>query len=453
MVILETVEQMEQQIIQWATEPIIYVPWLVNLHAISPTNNKISVMLAYTSRDVFVLPFDHTDAPALPYSCLEKLPMGSEHGTFHKKQLLHVYPKARQLIDLHAALYLQGHTIDFKQLESHELQVYKRRLESYRRSGAAVPLMLVIGYGDALVRHFRATYQSDTPPIGLDFFSHKIIPALCFLEQCGVEIHSQEAKLHFGRTLPVENNKVYSDFNPYTTTGRITNSYLNSLKKSDGTRRAFISRHKKGALVSFDFESFHVRLIADMMNLSLPAESVHEYFGKQYFHTNDLTPEQYEESKRRTFTYLYKDGGQIPEDIPFFHQVREFIQQLWTEFTQMGYISSISGRRILASQIENPSPAKIFNYILQLREMEVMMDVIHKLEPIFEQKKSVVALYTYDAILVDFHWDDGSELLEQIIDVMEQRGRYPVRVYVGSNYHDMKNITKLVKNTVPTAIM
>ena len=55
-----------------------------------------------------------------------------------------------------------------------------------------------------------------------------------------------------------------------------------------------------------DFDAYHPRLIADIIDYNLPDGSVHEYFGKQYFGKSNLSEEEYEQSKKITFRFLQK---------------------------------------------------------------------------------------------------------------------------------------------------
>jgi len=109
----------------------------------------------------------------------------------------------------------------------------------------------------------------------------------------------------------VKDNKVYSQYNYYTMTGRPSNAYRGfnfaAMNKEDGTRAAFCSRFDNGALVEMDFDSYHVRLIARLIGYDLPTSSIHDYLGQFYFGVSQLTDEQRDESKQITFRLLY--GG------------------------------------------------------------------------------------------------------------------------------------------------
>jgi hypothetical protein len=113
-----------------------------------------------------------------------------------------------------------------------------------------------------------------------------------------------------GRSL--RDSKVYSSYNLYNITSRPTNAFnsINFLafNKENGSRTAFIPEND--AFVEFDFDGYHLRLIANKMGTEIPQdESIHEYLGKQYFEKDELTPEEYQEAKKITFRQMY--NGEI----------------------------------------------------------------------------------------------------------------------------------------------
>jgi len=85
---------------------------------------------------------------------------------------------------------------------------------------------------------------------------------------------------------------------------------------------------------------------------------------------------------------------------------------------------------------------KLFNYLVQLMETENNMRVLTKLLPKIDGYKSKIILYSYDSFLFDVHKDDGMEFVKMVKAVVESRGKYPVRVSRGLNYHEMENITE-----------
>lgn len=198
-------------------------------------------------------------------------------------------------------------------------------------------------------------------------------------------------------------------------------------------------------MVSLDFESFHLRLIAELIGFTLPREPVHEFLAKSYFKTLSPTPEQYQAGKQKTFSLLY--GGDRSTDIEFFQRVYAFQDNLWETVQKTGGIQSSSGRLIRLDMIDSPSKSKIFNYYLQLYETEVAMHAIYALIPVFKAAQSKLVLYTYDSILIDYALGDGRALLDTVISTLEQDGKFPVRVYCGPTYDELQNVTSKVKSS------
>ena len=75
-------------------------------------------------------------------------------------------------------------------------------------------------------------------------------------------------------------------------------------------------------------------------------------------------------------------------------------------------------------------------------ETESNMRVLTKLIPEIKDDKSRLVLYNYDSFLFDFNMEDGLEYLNKVKEVLEQNGKFPVKVSWGLNYHEMKDITE-----------
>jgi DNA polymerase I-like protein with 3'-5' exonuclease and polymerase domains len=240
-------------------------------------------------------------------------------------------------------------------------------------------------------------------------------------------------------------NFVYSQYNYHTLTGRPSNAYRGfnyaAMNKEDGTRSAFVSRFEKGALFEMDFDAYHVRLIAKLIGYELPTGSIHTYFGKFYFDTEDLDEEQYEQSKQITFRLLY--GGIDKEflEIPFFRKVNDFVYELWSKCKNRSYVETpILKRKIYKENIANITANKLFNYFLQALETEVSTPKLQQVLEYLNGYKSKLILYTYDSILLDVDYSEAKQILPEIINIM-QRGNFPVKCKVGGIYSQMSSIT------------
>jgi len=85
---------------------------------------------------------------------------------------------------------------------------------------------------------------------------------------------------------------------------------------------------------------------------------------------------------------------------------------------------------------------KLFNYTIQLMETENNMKVLSELIPNIQDYKSKLILYSYDSFLLDFNMEDGLDYIKKVKEILEQKGKFPVKVSWGLNYHEMKDITE-----------
>jgi hypothetical protein len=247
----------------------------------------------------------------------------------------------------------------------------------------------------------------------------------------------------------IHDGLVYSQYNYHTTTGRPSNAFRGfnfaAMNKEDGTRAAFCSRFENGALVEMDFDAYHVRLIARLIGYELPDNSVHEYFGRFYFDTTELTEEQYEQSKQITFRLLY--GGIDSEflSIPFFRQVNDLVYELWRQWKSKGYIETpILKRTISKENVKNMTANKLFNYFLQAVETEVSVQKLRQVQTALYGKQTKMILYTYDSILFDVPVSEAKEVLLNIKNILQQ-GNFPVKTKAGNIYDKMKTISLISK--------
>jgi hypothetical protein len=241
----------------------------------------------------------------------------------------------------------------------------------------------------------------------------------------------------------ITNNKVYSNYHYHTTTGRPSNAFRGfnfaAMNKQDGTRDSFCSRFENGALVEFDFDAYHVRLIAQLIGYKLPTGSIHTYFGKFYFGTETLTSDQYEQSKQITFRLLY---GHIEKEflkIPFFNEVNEFVYSLWNEWKRNGYIKTPILKRVLSKDnLSNMNQNKLFNYYLQALETEFTVNRLNQLSYLLKEYKTCIILYTYDSVLFDVPIHEAKQILPNIKSCLEGEN-FPVKCKVGNIYSKMND--------------
>jgi hypothetical protein len=259
------------------------------------------------------------------------------------------------------------------------------------------------------------------------------------LESSGVRVQEETfiTKFNFDREY-LQNGLAFTQYNPYTTTGRPSNRHLNvnwaAMNKSDGSRANIISRFDGGTLLQFDYESYHIRIIGKMIGYVFPdGETAHEHLAKYYGVTT-------EESKALSFRYLYGGLDEFAKTIPFFQKVDEYIQTIWKEFVISGKLTTpIYKRDIPFERIESATEQKVFNYLIQALETELNYVKIDSVLKFLNGKLSKMILYTYDAFLIDTHPSERDEILNSVKLVME-KGGFPVRIEEGKNYDNLSII-------------
>jgi hypothetical protein len=241
---------------------------------------------------------------------------------------------------------------------------------------------------------------------GFDRYNDYTIPAFLKIEANGI---------------PTTYGYEYSLYNNFTTTGRPSNTFggvnYSALKKSDGSRDFIVS--KLGELVQYDFDGYHIRLISKLVGEDIPEGSAHEWLGKQYFGKEELTEEDYLNSKKITFQQLYGGIDVHNLEIPFFQKTNDFITKLYKQFIVNGFIETRFGKRIPFTKIDNHNAQKVFNYYLQALETEQNVLLLNQLNILLENTNTKLVLYTYDSFLFDVDTNE-IELLSKIEEVLHR---------------------------------
>jgi hypothetical protein len=88
--------------------------------------------------------------------------------------------------------------------------------------------------------------------------------------------------------------------------------------------------------------------------------------------------------------------------------------------------------------IQDVTPNKVFNYVLQSLETEYNVRKIKSILPYLENKKSVFMMYLYDAFVFDIHPDEM-----ELIDVLQsafETDSMSIKIYVGEDFGHIKQI-------------
>jgi hypothetical protein len=418
MIIVETNKEKDQFLEYWNNEESKIIPIWEDLER-HPINNRLSFLYVQFRNLDFILPFNHNDCEKL------EIDLSTSNQTkwiWNKKGFLQTDIKVNNLKDVQTSLFFDKFQLYDIESKLEVLTNFYYRLGMRDNLGTSIPIMkfgeVLRGIGDDWNLSTINSWIDDT-----------MIPILSELERLGVRVDTEkflDRWPNHQKHIPLGN--VFTEYNPYTITSRPSNRHggvnFSALNKKDGSRESFVPRDGK-LFLQFDYDAYHVRIIAKLIKYKLPDTSVHQWLADQYGCS-------YDESKGRTFKILY--GGVSDEDrkIPFFDKVDKFINKLQLDAIKNGFIQTPKGRKIPLGWIEKPNAQKFFNYILQATETEFNIEVLNKLK---ENDLPLPILYTYDSFLFEFD-ESEVETIKKIKSVLESYG-FPVKADWGKNYGEV----------------
>lgn len=391
-----------------------------------PLDGELSLLyVQITDGQEFILPLNHSETVNLDVDINTILVSDTKKYTQDKKLLNH-FIKLDNVTDVNMLQYMgTGNPLDLEQLDTQTHDFFNIRYHQKNNINSIIPVLKHLEKCRKLTAILKRAVNKHEKELNQSY-NDSIIDSLSYIESNG--LHTTEGVKH-------------SEYNLYTSTGRPSNRFggtnFAALNKKDGSRKPYVSRFKNGVLVEMDFDAYHLRLIANKLDYDFGSGSVHEHMAKLY-------NVEYEEAKRLSFQYLY---GFLPQDIiqinPYFSKVYDYIEELWSSYKSKKFIvSDIYNRRIYKKNLSDMNANKLFNYTIQLMETENNMKVLSKLIPSITEDKSKLILYSYDSFLFDFNMEDGLGYLKKVKQILEQDGKYPVKVSWGLNYHEMKDITE-----------
>jgi len=390
-------------------------------------NELLCVCITFMNGEHFVVSISHDDAPHFA------LPVGNALCFTANSKVL-----STSYIDLAAVAYI--HQLNIPVLKDFFTPYVNDTYTTFynmRNVNRIIPL--------TVWSNILTDYNTELLPIMNVYtpskqytYMHELLNTLQNIENAGMCIDRTVLSQHFSSDAmrAFKSNMVYTEYNPYTATGRPSNRFggmnFAALNKSDGSRDSFISRYPLGSLVQMDFEAYHLRLMANELNVELPSEqSIHTELAKIYFNTMDITEDMYAESKRRTFEVMY---GMSRETYNF-----ELFEKIHEHRKQYEYTNTIELPSGITVDVITPNASKLFNYYMQSLEMVRTLPKLTRIIDLIKNTTAHLVLYTYDSILLDIQTMD-TELLQQIQDILEENKTFPVRVYSGNTYGNIKEI-------------
>jgi len=406
--------------------PIFKEPFLHPLHE----NNGLSALWVKPkdNKSFFIIQ-KHPDSDKV----LEDFKWLNEHSilTPDKKILNHFY-EFDKVTDINY-LYWDDTGKPFeKHITNNAIDFLSNKFYNVKKLNEIIPLSKHNEYCNDIVKSMdNLIFDSN------DEYMNDVVKAFTSIEKNGIKVSNDICDIFDIRVKKhISNGKLYSQYNLWTTTGRPSNSFgsVNFAALPPEKRKGFIAEND--SLIEFDFDAYHLRLIADLVDYDFGKDSVHQHLADFYGST-------YEESKQISFKLLY--GGitkEIREKVPFFDKVHNYINKKWNEINTHNLVyTDIYRRKLLFKNYEDMNRNKVFNYLIQAYETESNIKKILLIQDYLLGKKTKLVLYGYDSFLFDFSNQDGVETLREIKSILEQNKHY-TKSKMGLNYGEMQDITK-----------
>lgn len=363
--------------------------------------------------------------------------------TSDKKRLLYHFPLDKPVVCLKTISWLQdGIVLDDKKWNTPAHNFFYSKYPLKGDINKIIPICKWQERWQNYLTDNKKLFSSKMVKKGYFKFYNNTVPGvLQKLESNGICVDNEAFSTHYPDVslLTMEkNNKIHPSYNIHTSTGRPSSAFgglnLGAMNKSDDSRSFIIPVND--TLIEFDYHSYHVKILANLIGYHFEEEDIHSHLGKIYFETDELTEQQYSDSKNITFKALYTESEEY-KHIPFFKKVKAYRDQVWREFKEKGYLEAILSKRPIPG-IE--SKTQILPYLLQSYETERNILVMSEINQYLLNKVTRFIMYTYDSFLFDWDKEEGAEVLEDLQEILESDG-FKASVKFGKNYSEMKQLT------------
>lgn len=417
-----------------------------------PFTSSPSIILVqnFRTKELFHFVIDHQDSPIV----IEVSEFIHDISKFNGK--LFVLDKKsfiqhlsiKNVIDINLVLHLKNDKlINLIEFETNAHRFIRQNYYMYPLLNKVVPLAK---HREMASNIFAKIYNVNKHLIINDKYflriNNEIVDVLSELETNGIYVDKEKFKIHFDATVN-KNGFVFSQYNLYTSTGRPSNRYggvnYAALNKDDGSRECFVSRFSnEGVMMMVDYSAFHHRIICELTNFKLPINvDFYQYLARLCFKKNVVDQQDMIDAKSLSWRQLYGGVEEKYSHIQYFYNLKSFIDNHWKEFESKGYVTTpIFGRKITKDHVQDPNPNKLFNYILQATETEIAVPVLGKVNEFLRNRKSKAVLYTYDSILFDVHNSELDIMKKDVISIMKNNNRFPIKCYIGKSYATLKQI-------------
>ena len=356
--------------------------------------------------------------------------------TLNKKDLLYHF-NLQEAIDISLLYCMTKYDRLEYTKEDSTLNYFYNKFQAHKNINQLIPIAKLYEANESIYKQISPILNYKIPE-SFDFYNKTATNVFFLLEQGGLGIYYDNFNELFKPRNPLyntENNSVLTSYNLYNATSRPTNAYNSvnfaAIPKTEQHRKCFLPTGDY--FVEFDFDGYHLRLLADQIDYKLTDESAHTQLAKIYFDKNEITEEEYTEAKQINFHAIY---GKIPERFAFleiFTRIDAYIKELWRGYKDDGKILAPISGKPFTSSLKDMNPQKLMNYVMQSLETSRNILILKEVLRYLQNKKTKAVLYTYDSILFDYSKEDGKELLHSLEEILSENGKYPVKFKFSKN--------------------
>jgi hypothetical protein len=410
------------------------------------SNDNYHPLLTHTVA-VYIRPLDHPEGYIIPISHDEGLNVSKDRVydilkqyatlyTLDKKELMYhfILPS---VIDL-SLLYAMTHYNRLEVARSNSTcNWYYNRFHKFKQINTIIPITKLFEKCEDNYNTVHRILQYEIPN-GFDFYNKTATSVFFMIERAGLKVIYEQFIQLFkpnNEAYNIEDNIAYTSYNLYNSTSRPTNAFNSinfaAIPKAPEYRKTIIPQND--VFVEMDFDGYHLRLLCEQIGYPLTDESAHIQLARLYFGKDEIAEDEYAKAKQINFHAIY---GKIPPEYAFlevFDKIEKYIASLWKQFKEQGYVEDpISGKRF-TQELPDMHPQKLMNYMMQSLETSRNILILKDVLMFLQNKKTKLALYTYDAFVFDFDKSDGKETLETLENIMNQGGKYPVKFKYSNN--------------------
>jgi hypothetical protein len=341
----------------------------------------VGMYLYFIDGTTKLINFSHPDSLPSEYT-LDSIHLHRNSLVLNKKGML--YHSFDEGIDLNSYLhyYIHDH-VNIQEFYTNVMENLYSRFYDSKKLTKIIPLSKLIEFAENIILFVLPYYKPEKISEECIDYCQEFTHKFKFIEQ---------SQIPFGDEMKKQN------YMWYTATSRPSNSWNNfnfsALNKNDGTRNKIHSRFEGGKIVQFDYDAFHIKLLAKILDYNFKKHPYEEIKDELNLNIS------YDDVKGKVFQNIY---GTITDQFiqhPFFQRVQAMIDELYQEYMERGYTESYFYHKRFRD-IEEPNPNKVFNYFLQSLETEYNIRKLKTIIPLLQEKRTVLCMYLYDAFVFD----------------------------------------------------